>query len=108
LFSEKSSQGYITVLDGIQRKTLVHGDNTLMTEFLLAKGMILPVHKHSQEQTGYLVSGKIKLSIGPDEYKVGPGDSWVIPGDTEHGAYIMEDSVAVEVFSPIREDYLIK
>lgn len=106
MFSKSSSQGYITALDGIRRKTLVHGDNTLMTEFLLEKGRVLPVHKHPQEQTGYLVSGKIKLSIGGDEYEVNPGDSWVIPGGTEHGADIIEDSVAVEVFAPVREDYL--
>lgn len=106
MFSKSGMQGYITVLDGIRRKTLVHGENTLMTEFLLEKGRVLPVHKHPQEQTGYLVSGRIKLSIGRGKYEVGPGDSWVIPGDTEHGAEIMEDSVAVEVFAPVREDYV--
>ena len=37
-----------------------------------------------------------------------PGDSWCIGGDVEHGAEILEDSVAVEVFSPVREDYLPK
>jgi quercetin dioxygenase-like cupin family protein len=34
------------------------------------------------------------------------GDSWRIPGDVEHWANIIEDSVAVEVFAPVREDYL--
>ncbi len=36
-----------------------------------------------------------------------PGDSWSIPGDVEHGTEIKEDSVAIEVFSPVREDYII-
>ena len=35
-----------------------------------------------------------------------PGDSWSIPGGTQHGAAILQDSVAIEVFSPVREDYL--
>ena len=35
-----------------------------------------------------------------------PGDSWCIPGHVEHRAEIIEDSVAIEVFSPVREDYL--
>ena len=108
MFSKKSGQGYISVLDGIQRKTLVHGDKTLMTEFLLEKGRVLPVHQHPHEQIGYLVSGKMKISIGKKDYVVSPGDSWVIPGSTEHGADIIEDSVAVEVFTPVREDYLNK
>jgi len=72
----------------------------------LEKGKILPAHKHPQEQTGYLVSGKIILTIGEEEFEVHPGDSWVIPGNVEHWAKVIEDSVAVEVFALVREDYL--
>jgi len=39
-------------------------------------------------------------------FEVAPGDSWCIPGNVEHGAEILMDSVAVEVFSPVREEYL--
>lgn len=106
MFASKSEQGYISVVDGIKRKTLVYGERTLMTEFLLEKGKILPAHRHPQEQTGYLVSGKIILTIGEEEFEVDPGDSWVIPGNVEHRARVIEDSVAVEVFAPVREDYL--
>jgi quercetin dioxygenase-like cupin family protein len=106
MFSSKSHTGYIEVLDGIKRKTLVFGEKTLMTEFLLEKGKVLPMHRHPQEQTGFLFSGKIVLTIGEEEFHVNPGDSWTIPGDVEHGARVLEDSVAVEVFSPVRDDYL--
>lgn len=108
MINRKSAAGYQPVVDGVHRKTLVYGQNTLMTEFLLEKGKILPLHKHPQEQTGYLVAGNIILSIGSEQYDLYPGDSWVIPGDVEHSAQIIEDSVAIEVFSPIREDYLPK
>lgn len=107
MFASKNEQGYISVVDGIKRKTLVYGEKTLMTEFLLEKGKILPAHKHPHEQTGYLVSGKIILTIGEEEFEVNPGDSWVIPGNLEHRAKILEDSVAIEVFAPVREDYLL-
>lgn len=106
MFAAKSNQGYLSVVEGIQRKTLVYGENTLMTEFLLEKGKVLPEHSHPHEQTGYLVSGKIVLTIGQDEFEVKPGDSWCISGNIKHSAIIIEDSVAVEVFAPIREDYL--
>ncbi len=108
MFAIKKQDGYIEVFNGIKRKTLVYGEKTLMTEFLLEKGKTLPLHKHPQEQTGYLVSGKIILSVQNDEYEVNPGDSWVIPGNAEHWAKIVENSVAVEVFAPVREDYLPK
>jgi len=108
MFQKRSEDGYIPAIPGIEMKTTAHGEKTLMTEFLLKKGSVLPRHTHPHEQTGYLVSGRIRLSIGPEEHDVLPGDSWCIGGDIEHGAEIIEDSVAVEVFSPVREDYLPK
>lgn len=104
--AKSSNEGYIKVLDGVERKTLVFGKNTLLTEFKLEKGKMLPIHKHPHEQTGYLVSGHITLIVNGDKYDMTPGDSWAIPGNIEHGAKIMDDSIAVEVFSPVREDYL--
>lgn len=106
MFLKNSPGGYITAAEGISRKTLAYGDNSLLTEFKLKKGKTLPTHSHPQEQTGYLVSGRIILSIGGQNYEVSPGDSWSIPGGTDHGAEITEDSVAIEVFTPLREDYL--
>lgn len=106
MFRKKSNNDYIAVIPGIDRKTLVHGEKTLMTEFLLNKGCRLPSHTHPHEQTGYLVKGRMRLMIGTEENEVFPGDSWCIPGDVEHSAEIIEDSVAVEVFAPVREEYL--
>jgi len=108
MFEKHSNDGYRLVLDGIEQKTLVYGEKTLMTEFLLKKGSTLPRHTHPHEQTGYLVKGQIRLFIGTDACDVQPGDSWCIPGGVEHGAEIIKDAVAIEVFSPVREDYLPK
>lgn len=99
-------EGYIKALEGIDRKTLVRGEKSLLTEFRMEKGSQLPLHKHPQEQVGYLVAGHIVLYIGNVQYDICPGDSWAILGDVEHAADILEDSIAIEIFSPIREDYL--
>ena len=106
MFVGCSNDGYKRVLEGIEQKTLVHGDKTLMVEFRLQKGAALPLHSHHHEQTGYLVKGRIRLTIGADVHDVLPGDSWCIPGDVLHCAEIIEDSTAVEVFSPVRDEYL--
>jgi quercetin dioxygenase-like cupin family protein len=97
---------YQRLLDGIGIKTLVFGDKTLLSEFQLSKGSQLPRHSHPYEQTGYLIAGKMRFYIGKDVYVVEPGDSWCVPSNMEHQADILEDSVAIEVFSPVREDYL--
>jgi len=106
VFCKRSDTGYRPALNGIERKTLVYGEGTLMTEFLLSKGAVLPRHAHPHEQTGYLVRGRLRLSIDTEQYEATAGDSWCIAGGVEHGADILEDSVAIEVFSPVREDYL--
>ena len=106
MFNRHDSTGYRQSLTGIQQKTLAYGQRTLMVEFRLQKGAVLPMHKHPHEQTGYLVSGRLDLTVGKETCQRGAGDSWCIPGDTGHGARAIEDSVAVEVFSPVREDYL--
>jgi quercetin dioxygenase-like cupin family protein len=105
MIQKASRTGYVHVVEGVTRKTLLYGDNTLMAEFALGKGRTLPMHGHPHEQTGYLVSGHIILTIDGIPHDMRPGDSWAIPGNVQHGAEIIEDSVAIEVFSPVREDY---
>ena len=106
MFKNKSDENYTVVQEGIALKTLVYGKKTLLTEFRLKKGNTLPNHAHPHEQTGYLVSGKINLVIDQEKFAAGPGDSWCIPGDVAHSVEVLEDAVAVEVFSPVREEYL--
>jgi len=108
MFAKYDPKGFLTPVDGIEMKTLVYGENSLLTRFHLKKGSLLPNHSHPQEQTGFLVSGKIRLFIDEEAFIAEPGDTWSIKGDIEHRAEIIEDSVAIEVFSPLREDYLPK
>ncbi len=107
-FTRQSADDYTSPLPGIRQKTLAFGERTLMTEFLLTHDSVLPLHAHPYEQTGYLVRGHIRLRIGEEEHDTRPGDSWCIPMNVPHGARILEDSVAIEIFSPVREDYLPK
>ena len=100
--------GYKELLPGIFMKTLTYGDSSHLCEFQLKRGAVIPAHQHPQEQTGYLVSGRIVLNIGGDSFEANAGDSWCIPGNVEHGAHILQDAVAIEVFSPVRKDYLPK
>ena len=106
MFYKANKDGYKKLLEGIEMKTLVYGDKTLCSEFRLEKGKLLPKHAHPYEQTGYLVSGRLKMTIGAETFDAAPGDSWCVPADIEHYAETVEDTVAIEVFSPVRPDYL--
>jgi quercetin dioxygenase-like cupin family protein len=106
MFYKSTGDGYKSVLPGVKIKTLVYGDKTLFSEFRMEKGSQLPAHLHPSEQTGYLIAGRIRLTIGDEKFEVEPGDSWCVLSNVEHRAEILADSVAIEVFSPVREDYL--
>jgi quercetin dioxygenase-like cupin family protein len=91
---------------GIRRKTLVHGDKTVLCKFKLDQGTLLPLHSHPYEQTGYLLAGNLVFDIAGEKHEVKTGDSWSIKAGVEHGAEVVEDTTLIEVFSPVREDYL--
>ncbi len=96
----------VPMAEGIERRTLTHGEAMLLVEFTIRGGAVFPEHDHPHEQTGYLRRGRGRLWIGEDVYDLVPGSSWSIPGGMRHRAEFYEDSVAVDVFHPVREDYL--
>lgn len=106
MFYKKDRSNYRTAVAGVTYKTLTYGDKTSLGEFFLAKGYTIPNHSHPHEQTGYMVSGKVTFTIDGIDYNAEPGDSWNIPGNVEHSVKVHEDSVVIEVFAPVREDYL--
>ncbi len=103
---KKREEGVVSLRDGVRKQNLVNGKKTQMVKFFLEKDKSMPVHAHRHEQTGYLISGKMILSINDEEHTVEAGDSWCIWGNTPHSARMLEDCVVVEVFSPVRKDYM--
>ena len=70
------------------------------------QGALTPAHRHAQEQTGYLVHGSLRFFGDEGEMVVETGCSWSFKGGGAHGAEALADCVVIEVFSPVREDYL--
>ena len=106
MFRKKDTGESRQLLDGISLTTLVHGDKTLMGKFKIAKGSAIPTHSHPHEQTGIMISGKLRFIVDGEIKDVEAGDSWCLPGGVEHSAEALDDAVVIEVFSPVREDYL--
>jgi quercetin dioxygenase-like cupin family protein len=98
--------GYNEMVAGVRLKSMVHGATTHLTEVRFVKGAVVPEHRHPHEQTGYLVSGSLRFFGNGVDTVVNPGDCWNFASNVPHGAEALDDSVVIEVFSPIREDYL--
>ncbi len=95
----------IETLDGIHRRTMATTDEAMLCQFHLEKEAVVPLHSHMNDQVGYLVRGKIELTVGGDTRILEAGDSYAIPGGVEHMATALEDTITIDVFSPPREDY---
>ena len=102
---ERSSVTPIEMLPGVHRRTLTDGDRMMLCEVTLDGGAIVPMHTHPHEQTGYLVSGRLRLKIDDEVRDLSPGDCWMIPGGVPHEATALERAVIIDVFSPPREEY---
>ena len=81
------------------------GERMMVTLMTFKKGQEGETHSHPNEQIGYCIRGRFTLTIDNESSVLEPGDSYVIPAGASHSYQILEDSLAVEVFSPPREDY---
>jgi quercetin dioxygenase-like cupin family protein len=95
----------VEMLPGLIRRTLVSSDKLMICRFDLEKGVEIPGHSHPQDQAGYVVSGKIRVSVEGESSDLGPGDSYSASSGAVHSAIALERSVVVDTFSPPREDY---
>ncbi len=95
----------IPIAAGSFRKTLGWGERTLLSEVTLVQDGVVPMHAHPHEQIGYVVRGAIEFTIGDRKVVLRAGDAYVIPGGVPHGCLALEDSLAIDIFSPVRDEY---
>jgi len=90
------------------RRRYISGERVTIARFELAAGGIVPRHAHDQEQFTTVLSGRLKFVVDGQEIVVGPGEVAQIPGWVEHEVHVLEDAVVIDVFSPVRQDWIDK
>jgi quercetin dioxygenase-like cupin family protein len=106
VFKANSEANPVEMFPGVVRRTLNSGDRTTLVEITLARGSNVPMHNHPHEQIGYVASGRVTFRIGAESRELGPGDSYCAPGGEMHGVDALEDSICIDIFSPVRDEYL--
>src|SRR5260370_32423976 len=91
---------------GLVRAIGASSKGLLLAEHRMQKGWAGARHQHPHEQLVYVVSGHLLVSVDQASFEVKTGDSFVVPGGTEHQASALEDSWVIDVFTPCREEYL--
>ncbi len=88
-------------------RRIVTGEKVMAAIVDLKKGAFVPSHSHESEQITYVVSGWLRFTMGDGSViDVRTGETLVIPSNVEHAAEALEDTVDMDFFSPIRQDWL--
>lgn len=91
--------------DKISRR-MVWGEHAMFAYIYIQKGGVVPEHSHVSEQITHVLQGALELSIEGKQYVVRPGQVLIIPSNVPHSAVALEDTVDVDVFSPVRRDWI--
>jgi quercetin dioxygenase-like cupin family protein len=85
---------------------IITGEREMLAQMYLKRGALVPIHSHESEQMTYILQGALRFLVGGEEIIVREGEVLHIPPMTPHQAEALEDTFELDVFSPIRQDWL--
>ena len=96
------------VLSETIARKIISGEKAMVAQVFLAKGAIVPEHSHEAEQITYILEGALHFQLEGKEVTVHKGEVLRIPSNVPHRAVALEDTLDLDIFSPIRHDWLQK
>jgi quercetin dioxygenase-like cupin family protein len=93
---------------GLTRNVMAYNDKLFLAEHKMVKGWVGSLHSHPHDQVVYVVRGHLKVTCQGKTFDVRSRDSFVVRGGVQHGASAVEDSIVIDVFTPCREDYIVR
>ncbi len=92
---------------GVKRKVLSYSKNLMACELTFEKGSVGAPHSHHHEQIGYIISGKLVYQEeGQADKILETGDTYYVAPNVVHGVRILEDTKLLDIFTPMREDFV--
>ena len=89
-------------------RKIISGDKAMVAQVFLKKGAVVPEHFHESEQITYIISGALEFELEGTKVVVNAGQVLRIPSNVPHRAVALEDTLDLDIFSPIRKDWLTK
>ena len=87
-------------------RQVVHSQRMTIARIHIKKGGLVPRHHHENEQISQVLEGKLRFVFNDTEIVASPGDVIEIPSNESHEVVALEDSVALDIFQPLRGDWL--
>jgi quercetin dioxygenase-like cupin family protein len=91
---------------GMRRKIMAWDDRLMVVKVEFQKGAIGTLHQHPHSQITHIESGIFEVEIGEEKKVLTSGDAFYIPPNIMHGAICLEAGVLIDIFSPMREDFI--
>jgi quercetin dioxygenase-like cupin family protein len=98
----------LEVMSEMISRKVISGDKAMVSQVFLKKGAVVPEHHHESEQITYILDGALKFELEGREVIVRKGEVLRIPSHVPHRAVALEDTLDLDIFSPIRTDWLAK
>ena len=92
--------------EGLRRKIMAYDDSLMVVKVDFEKGAIGTLHHHYHTQITHIESGKFEVSINGESRVLSGGDAFLVPPNVIHGAVCLEAGILIDVFSPMREDFI--
>jgi quercetin dioxygenase-like cupin family protein len=96
------------VLSSTISRRIISGEKAMVAQVFIAKGGLVPEHHHESEQITYILEGALRFEIEGKQIVVSAGQVLRIPSNVPHRAVALEDTLDLDIFSPIRHDWLTK
>jgi quercetin dioxygenase-like cupin family protein len=93
---------------GVKRKIMSYDERLMMVKVEFEKGGVGSLHRHPHTQITHVESGIFEVEISGEKKVLSAGDAFYIPPNVIHGAVCLEAGVLIDVFSPMREDFVGK
>jgi quercetin dioxygenase-like cupin family protein len=93
--------------DGVRRQVLGRGTELMVVRVEFEAGAIGALHQHPHRQATYVVAGRFDVTVGDETTQLIAGDCFYAAADVVHGVRALEDGALIDVFTPVREDFLM-
>lgn len=93
--------------EGIRRQVLGYGTELMVVRVEFKAGAVGALHQHPHRQATYVVAGRFDVTVGEETSELVAGDCFYAGADVMHGVRALEDGALIDVFTPVREDFLM-
>jgi quercetin dioxygenase-like cupin family protein len=106
-FIENDNIPWEEVEEGVHRKVMAYDEKLMLVKVRFERGKIGTLHQHHHSQITQVESGVFEIEIGGQKKVLKRGDAYYIPPEMKHGAECIEAGVLIDVFSPMRKDFIL-